>query len=374
MRLLAKVAQIAQIIEAKAPKRLAQEWDNPGLQVGDPAAEVSGILVALDLTDEILDESVQKRLNMVICHHPAIFQGIKNLRLDLPLGRRLSRALRENVAVYAAHTNLDAAEDGVSQALAAELGLLDTAPFGDGFEDKLFKIVVFVPVGHQNQVREALSGAGAGFIGNYSHCSFETPGTGTFLPLEGANPFIGRTGTLERVGEIRVETIVPESRLARAVKSMIKVHPYEEPAYDLYPLANQGRKFGLGRVGKLSQPLSLGDLAQLARERLHPQCLRVGGDLNREVVKVAVCGGSGASLIGQAAMLGADCLVTGDIRHHEALEARDLGVALIDAGHYATETVILPRLVEFLQQHLSRLRLDTTVFAAESGSDPMVSV
>lgn len=372
--MLAKVAQIAQIIEAKAPKRLAQEWDNPGLQVGDPAAEVSGILVALDFTDEILGEAVQKGLNMVICHHPAIFKGIKNLRLDLPLGRRLSRALRKNVAVYAAHTNLDAAEDGVSQALAAELGLLDTAPFGGGFEDKLFKIVVFVPVGHQNQVREALSGAGAGFIGNYSHCSFETPGTGTFLPLEGANPFIGRTGTLERVEEIRVETIVPESRLARAVKSMIKVHPYEEPAYDLYPLANQGRKFGLGRVGKLSQPLRLGDLAQLARERLHPQCLRVGGDLNREVVKVAVCGGSGASLIGQAAMLGADCLVTGDIRHHEALEARDLGVALIDAGHYATETVILPRLVEFLQQHLSRLRLDTTVFAAESGSDPMVSV
>ncbi len=369
--MLAKIAQIMQIIEGLAPKRLAEDWDNTGLQVGDPAAEVRTVMVALDLTGEVLEEALKKGANLVVCHHPVIFKGLKNLRMDLPLGQRLARAVQGGVAVYAAHTNLDAA-GGVNDALAAELGLTGTEPLGDGYTDKLYKIVVFIPLGHQDQVRQALAEAGAGFIGNYSHCSFEIPGTGTFLPLDGANPFIGKPGNLERVEEVRVETIVPESRLWRAVRAMIRAHPYEEPAYDIYPLANQGQSFGLGRVGRLDPPLSLADLARLVRDRLRPAALRICGDPGREIKKVAVCGGSGAALIGRAAAVGADCLVTGDIKHHEALEAQDTGLALIDAGHYATEAVILPVLADRLRSEISALKLKTSVLVTEVGSDPML--
>lgn len=339
---------ICAAIEQLAPKQLAEEWDNSGLQVGDLKTEVRRVLVALDVTPEIMRQAIAEGVQMIVVHHPMIFRPLKSLRTDTVLGGIIREAIRNDIVVYAAHTNLDSARCGVNHLLAAKLDLQQPMPLSGTYREQLLKIVVFVPAGSEEAVRMAMAEAGAGWLGNYSHCSFETLGTGTFLPGEGTQPFIGRQGMLERVSEYRLETVVRETQVKQVLSAMLKAHPYEEAAYDLYPLANEGESLGLGRVGRLHAPLTVRALAEKIKTDLNCTTVRIIGHAEKTVSIAAVCGGSGASLIAQARRAGAEVLVTGDVKYHEAQEAAEQGLAIIDAGHFATERIIVPALAEYL--------------------------
>jgi dinuclear metal center YbgI/SA1388 family protein len=343
-----KCRTIIDAIDKLAPRHLAESWDNVGLLVGNPEQEITKIRVTLDVTPELADLAGREGVDLIVAHHPLIFQPLKNIRTDLPPGRTLAGLIKADIALLAAHTNLDAVADGVSDILAARLGLTNPRPLvGQG--EKLLKLVVFVPESHAAGVRAAITAAGAGHIGNYSHCTFQTAGTGTFLPLEGTKPFSGQQGKLEYAPEFRLETILPEAASRQVITAMLGAHPYEEVAYDLYPLNNQILTAGLGRVGELAQPQPLGELIKTVKAGLQLEHVRVAGDVRRLVKIVAVCGGAGGSLISQAEAAGADVLVTGDVKYHEAQEACQLGMAVIDAGHFATERPVVDAIVTYLQ-------------------------
>lgn len=369
-----KIQQIISIVEQLAPKYLAETWDNVGLQVGDPAGEASKVLVSLDVTNEVIEEAIQNDVDLVVCHHPLIFTPIKNLRFDTPLGLSLAKLIGNNIAVYAAHTNLDSAPKGVNALLAETIGLVFSEVLSPGLVEKLCKIVVFVPTGHEDAVRDAMAKAGAGWIGNYSHCTFQTAGTGTFKPLAGANPFLGEIGKLEKAEEFRIETIVPERAAAKVIKAMLKAHPYEEVAYDLYSLKNEGQAAGLGRVGRLPEAITLAELVERVKSGLGLSYVRVGGNPESRVEKVALCGGSGASLLHKAAFKGANVLLTGDIKYHEALDILAQGMSFIDAGHNGTERLIVPVLARYLREKAEETKLAVEIIESRVNTDPFQTV
>ncbi len=336
-----KCRTIMAAMEELAPAHLAADWDNVGLLVGSPDQDVSRVLVALDVTPAVAEAAATGGIDLIIAHHPLIFKALTSLRTDRPIGRTLAALVRAGAAVFAAHTNLDAADGGVNDILASKLGLTALRPLSADYRESLLKIVVFVPESHAEAVRQAMAAAGAGHIGNYSHCTFQASGTGTFLPLAGTNPFIGQTGKLEYVAEFRLETIVPAGQADKVVQAMLAAHPYEEVAYDLYRLENAGRDHGVGRVGELVRPLALGDFASLVKSALKIDTVRLSGPGARQVKTVAVCGGAGAGLFAEAVRSGADVLVTGDVKYHEALEAAACGLTIIDAGHFASERPVL---------------------------------
>lgn len=345
-----KCQVIMDAMERLAPRYLAEKWDNVGLLMGSPAQRVDKILVTLDVTQAVVDQAVTMGVDLIITHHPILFTPVKSIRRDLPQGKLLADLLTANIAVYAAHTNLDSATGGVNDLLATKLNLQDVKPLAVGYREKLYKLVVFVPRTHEEVVSHAIWEAGAGHIGNYSHCGFSTQGIGSFLPLDGAEPFIGRCGTLEQVEEVRLETIVPEKNSKRVLRAMMKAHPYEEVAYDLHELLNPGHELGLGRIGKLIEPLPLREFILQVKKDLGIDYVSASGEQEKMVKKVAVCGGSGASLIHKAAFAGADVFVTGDVKYHEGQDALAAGVAIIDAGHFATEQPIISCVAEYLVQ------------------------
>lgn len=365
-----RVAEIVQVMEELAPRQLAAEWDNVGLQVGHPESEVRRILVALDASEAAITRAEEAGCRLLIVHHPLIFKPQAHWREDSPLGRKFARLVRAGLAVYVAHTNLDVAAGGVNDALAERLGLVETRVLAPAGEEGYYKLVVFVPEGYEDRVRDALAGAGAGWIGKYSHCTFQTLGTGTFKPLEGANPFLGQVGTLEYAREYRLETILPRGLAADVVRAMLQAHPYEEVAYDLYPLANPGRSYGLGRVGRLPLPVPLTDFAQRVSQVLSAPVVRWLGDPSRRIERVAVLGGSGQDFIDQALSAGADVLVTGDVNYHRAQEAWEKGLAVIDAGHWATEAPVVPVLAARLRQRLAERGAALEVLTWTGQEDP----
>lgn len=362
--------QVLKVLEQLAPSQLSEEWDNTGLLIGDPSAEVEGIMLCLDMSVSVLEEALEKGANLVISHHPFLFKPLKTLRFDSPLGQLLQKIIKEELQVIALHTNFDHAGEGVSAQLAKKLGLVDVKVLQPKYRETLYKLTVFVPREHESAVRQAIGDAGAGHIGNYSHCTFRVSGTGTFLPLEGTNPFIGAKGRMEEVEEFRLETIVPESRLGKVLDAMLAVHPYEEVAYDLYPLANQIKEHGLGRIGRLPEPVSLARFAEQVKKRLALPAVRLAGNPEQIIATVAVCGGSGKHLIAAAASAGADALVTGELGHHEAQVARDLNLALVDAGHFGTEIVSLPFLAAYLERALDAQQNNIFVAMAVTEKDP----
>ncbi|RXT14852.1 Nif3-like dinuclear metal center hexameric protein [Ammoniphilus sp. CFH 90114] len=360
---------IIQMFEQFAPKHLAMEGDKIGLQVGTANKEVKKVLVTLDVLEEVVDEAIEKGVDLIIAHHAVIFRPLKNLRTDLPAGRLYEKLIKHDIAVYIAHTNLDVAEGGINDLMANALGLTQTEPLDILHTEQLKKIVVFVPQTHHEKVLQAMAEAGAGWIGNYSHCTFNVEGTGTFLPREGANPHIGTPGSLERVQEVRVETIVPAQLQNRVVKAMVKAHPYEEVAFDIYPLEQSGQSFGLGRMGRLEKSVTLQELAQTVKQAFGVTGVRVVGDLTREIKKVAVLGGDGNSYVSKAAFKGADVLVTGDIYYHTAHDALASGLCLIDPGHNV-EKIMKEAVRELLVKKLVGGNFDTEVISSQINTDP----
>jgi dinuclear metal center YbgI/SA1388 family protein len=333
--ILVRVAQIAEAVERIAPISLAEEWDNCGLQVGDPGSEVHRALVALTPLPEVFDEAEEKGADFLLFHHPLVFEPLKSVVTSHYPGVLLARAMRKDLAVYAAHTSYDAAPDGVSVALARVLGL-GGPPRVLSPKGALRKLVVFVPEENVDAVAKALAEAGAGVIGEYTECTFRTRGKGTFRGGEGANPYLGEKGRLEEVEEVRMETVVPAHTVDRAVEAATAAHPYEELALDVYSVDGSPEGCGYGRVGTLPERLTAEELGELVSGSLGFPSQLVA-DSGRRIETVAAVGGSGGSFIPEAAASGAHAYVTGDVDYHDALLAESLGLTVIDAGHAATE-------------------------------------
>jgi dinuclear metal center YbgI/SA1388 family protein len=367
--------EIVKLVENLAPLRLAEEWDNSGWQLGDPGAPTAKVMLTLDITPPVVEEAAAASAGLIISHHPMFLKGLKNLCLDRPEGKLIEALIKKDIAVYSAHTNLDSAAGGVNSVLAEQLGLIEVDNMLPGKAEQLYKLVVFVPLEQVEQVRTAITEAGAGWIGNYRDCAFQSTGIGTFRPLEGSKPFIGQTGLLEKVEEFRLETIVPEKDKKSVIAAMLNAHPYEEVAYDLYPLANNTAGHGLGRIGCLPQEVSLGDFAKLVKTTLQVNAVRLGGNKHgKPVRKVAVCGGAGASLWKQALSKGADVYVTGDIKYHEALDMSTAGLSFIDAGHFPTERIILPVLYKYLIKVCSEHNFAVDILLSQKQNDVFVYV
>ncbi len=339
---------IASAIEKLASLELAESWDNVGLLVGSPEKEVKKALLTLDVTAVVIEEAAEKGAGVIIAHHPFPFRPMKNVRTDTSNGNVMAMLLKRDISVYAAHTNLDAAEGGVNDALSQALHLQSVLPLRP-VRQSLVKIVAYVPPGHVEAVWQAMSGAGAGHVGKYSQCGFRVTGTGTFLPEEGASPYIGKLHQLSTVEEVRIETVAPVSLSAGVVQALLDAHPYEEVAYDVYSLQNDRVRGGLGRVGDLAQPRSLRDFVTQVKMNLGVPGIRFVGADDTRVQRVAVCGGSGMDVAEAARRSGAQVLVTGDIRYHDAQDALASGLCLVDAGHFGTEYPVLAELKEYLR-------------------------
>lgn len=362
-----KSSQIFNVIEKWAPLHLAYDWDNVGLQIGSYSQEVKKVMVTLDVIEAVVDEAISKDVDLIIAHHPLLFKPLRRLNVDDVKGKIIEKLIKQQISVYAAHTNLDIAKDGVNDMLCKQLDLKETYPLTDLHHEPLFKLTVFVPLTHIRQVQDALSEGGAGHIGDYSHCTFQTKGKGTFKPLEGTNPYIGTTNQLEEVDEIKIETIVKGQDLNRVLRLMIAAHPYEEVAYDIYPLENKASaSLGLGRIGKLNEPVTLEVFVHTVKEKLNVSHVRVTGNLEDKIEKVAVLGGSGEKYIHQAKRQGADVYITGDMTFHNAQDAMVSGLNVIDAGHYI-EQIMKQEVARLLCNHFNG---QLEVIISETNTEP----
>lgn len=363
-----RLADIIEVLDDAYPPHLAETWDSVGLVCGDPAEVVESVTIAVDATAKVVAEVPQRSL--LLAHHPLLLRGVDTVAADTPKGALLHRLIRNGSALFTAHTNADSAAAGVSDALAEALGLvvegvLSPAPSGPGLD----KWVVFVPDANAEAVRDALFAAGAGHIGDYSHCSWSASGTGQFLPHDGASPAIGSVGTVERVAEQRVEVIARTALRSPVLSALRAAHPYEEPAFDVFELADLPSGTGLGRVCSLPEPEALSAFVSRVTAALPATSwgVRASGDPDATVSRVAVCGGAGDSLLDTVARAGVQVYVTADLRHHPADEfRRSTDVALVDVAHWASEqpwcaqaAAVLDRSFEgALPVHISTVRTD----------------
>lgn len=335
------------LLEALYPAPWAEPWDRVGLQVGDVSWTAARALVALDPTAEVIGEARDRGAGLLVVHHPLVFGPLERLVPTDPIASAALAAAEARVAVVACHTNADVARPGVSDALAEALGMHVTGVLHPTKAGARSKLVTFAPSEATAKVLDALASAGAGVIGDYSHCSFRVAGTGTFLPSDRANPVVGDRGALNEVQEDRLEMVVPRERIAAVLAALLEAHPYEEVAYDVYPLGGP-TGLGLGRVGRLAEAATAGSLADRCR-RVLGSAVRLAGDSDRPVREVAVCGGSGADLIEDALRAGVDAYVTGEVKHHQALDAAAAGLAVIDAGHFGTEWPFVAHVADMLR-------------------------
>lgn len=357
------VADIVDYLERFAPIRLAAEWDNVGLILGDRNAPAERIMTCLTITPPVVVEAVEERAELIVTHHPVLFRATKQITTQSPEGRLLLPLLRAGIAVHAPHTSFDNCQGGINDGLCAKLGLGDLQPLRAGGE-KQFKLVVFVPDSDLTNVTDALFAAGAGRIGQYEECSFRSKGTGTFHGTEATNPTVGQKGRREAVDEWRLEVVVPSAALPNVIRAVRTAHSYEEPAFDIYPLHGTAGS-GEGRIG--SCQLSLGELAKLARERLRANHVQIVGDPNRVVRRVAVACGAAGEFLKDAIQAKVDAFLTGEVRFHDALSAQEAGIGLVLPGHYATERPAVEDLAVQLRQEFPQV----TVWASNRECDPL---
>ncbi|NCU18730.1 Nif3-like dinuclear metal center hexameric protein [Pallidibacillus pasinlerensis] len=361
--------EIIQLFEQFAPKHLAMDGDKIGLLVGSLNQTVKNVLIALDVTEDVVDEAIANDVQLIIAHHPLIFNPLKTIRTEDAYGKIISKLIKHDIAVYAAHTNLDIAKGGVNDMLADILGVKNTEVLVPTYEEPLKKLVVYAPVEDAEKIRKTLGDYGAGHIGDYSHCSFSNEGTGRFLPGENTNPHIGTVGQLEAVREERIETVFPASIEKRLIKAMLKAHPYEEPAYDIYPLDLKGETYGLGRIGYLDEEMTLEEFALFVKKQLDVTGVRVTGNLQDKVKKVAIVGGDGGKYYTTAIRKGADVFITGDMYYHTAIDAKLDGLNLIDPGHNV-EKVMKQGVADKLTEMCEEKKLDVNIIPSKINTDP----
>ena len=312
-----------------------ESYDNSGLQVGDYSMELNGGLVTLDVTEEVLNEAIGLGVNLIVTHHPVIFGGIKSLTGRNLSERVIMKAIKNDIAIYAVHTNIDAAENGVNGKICEKLEL-EKCRILEPLESALKKLVVFVPLSHADKVREALFGNGAGQVGNYDSCSFNLEGKGTFRGGDDTNPFVGETGSMQTEEEVRIETIFPAHEKGRVIGAMLQAHPYEEVAYDIYSLDNKYQKVGMGMLGELKKEMKEEAFLQMLKEKFDVDCIRHTALLGKQIKKVAVSGGAGSFLLRKAISSGADIFVSGDFKYHQFFDAEER-IIIADIGHFESE-------------------------------------
>lgn len=366
--------EVIQLFESWVPKVLAcMENDPIGLAIGTLNKRVTRVLVTLDVTMAVVEEAIRKGCEVIIAHHPPIFRKLSNLRTDTPAGQLYEKLIKHDIAVYAAHTNLDVAEGGVNDLLADALHLQNRAILEETYAEDVLKLVVFVPTSHADKVREAIAKEGAGKIGNYEACSFSNDGEGRFRALQDANPFVGEVGQLHIEQEVRVEVVLPDSKKGRVVKAMLQAHPYEEPAYDLIRLEQQVNKMGLGRVGYLPEEMKLEQFAQFVKQQLNVPCVRIVGDLSSNISKVAIAGGDGNKYIYAAKRAGADVFVTGDMYFHVAQDAQAIGLQIVDPGHHV-EKVMIAGVAKKMSALCQEKKYNVAFIESEVHTEPFIFV
>ena len=355
-----KVKDITAKIDEIIPLKLAQDWDNVGLLIGDPQKKVKNILLTIDITRDVVAEARKLKTDLIISYHPVIWDALKKITAEGPAGV-VYDLIRSGMSVFAIHTALDSAVGGVNDGLAEIVGIVNCKPIGDYVANPAgdnYKLVVFVPATSAAEVSNAVFAAGAGAIGNYSHCGFGTEGTGTFLPHKGAKPALGQKGKLEKVAEIRFETIVPAGKLNDVVAAMKKTHPYEMPAFDVFKLHETEMPFGLGRIGELARPVRIAQIIERIKKVTGAKAVGLVGKQNRLVRRAAVCAGSCGKIINSVIAAEADLYLTGELKHHQALAAKEAGLTCICLSHTVSERFILKKIAKQLQKQIKTIKLN----------------
>ena len=336
---LLTLSQIASVVDAIAPFRLAYDWDNCGLQIGDPNQPVEKLLIALEINSAVIAYARKKSCRAILVHHPLIFQAQKSVRSDTLSGGLQLELIRAGIGLIAAHTNVDRVLRGTNGALAERIGLQNVTILEPGPGDESYKFTVFVPRDHTPAIIEAIHRGGGGRIGLYSHCTFRAPGTGTYVPESGAKPFAGRVGKFEEAAEDRLETLVPKSALPSVIREVLAAHPYEEVAYDVYALHDPNIKYGLGVCGVLPRRTTLRELAEALCSRCSTPFACIAGKPGRAVQKIAIITGSAGSSVRAISPAVADAVVTGELSYHFTQEAVARGLAVVTIGHAASEKI-----------------------------------
>ena len=327
--------EITQHIESIAPLAFQESYDNAGLIIGHPNDEISGILITLDVTEDILDEAIRKNLNLIIAHHPIIFSGIKKLNGKNYIERCIAKAIKNDIAIYAAHTNLDSVFGGVNSKICEKL-VLQNCRILAPTPSFLKKLVTFVPIADAAKVRNAILEAGAGHIGNYDSCSFNQNGNGTFRGNDQTNPYVGEKNQLHTEEETRIETIFPKHIQSKVIQALLQAHPYEEVAYDIYPLDNEYTQAGIGMIGELQEPIDELDFLQKVKDAFKCEVVKYTQLLGKPIRRVAVCGGSGSTYLNMAMAQKADIFISGDFKYHQFFDAENQ-IIIADIGHYESE-------------------------------------
>ena len=368
----ATVADIIKTMESVAPSRLAEEWDNVGLQIGDRKQTVETIRVALDPTPDVVAGAAKDGIDLLITHHPLIFHPLKAVDLDTPMGFIVQTALKHRMAIYSAHTNLDSASDGLNDILASRIGLNDLKVLGKVKPVENYKLVFYVPSAYEHTVMTSLFETNAGEIENYSCCSFRNKGKGAYRPEPLSKPFAGKIGEISHADEIRIETVVEKNDVTSVIDHIKKHHPYETMAYDIYPLLSSDRKQGLGRIGKLDKGMDLRSFALSVKTKLGLDHVKLAGNPDLTVKTVAVCSGSGSGLIDQFVVSGAQVYVSGDLGYHDARTVEALNLGIIDIGHFASEHLIVDVLARRLRSILSEGDIDVKIDAYTLEQEPFM--
>lgn len=355
---MVKVKDILAYLNEMAPFQFQESYDNAGLIVGDKNCEVTGVLVALDALEKVLDEAIQLNYNVVLTHHPIVFKGLKRITGDDYIQRVVLKAIKNDIALIATHTNLDHVSDGVNQIICDRLGLQNTRIL-DPKEGLMYKYVVFVPETHKNQVLDAISITGAGKIGKYDSCSFSTNGEGRFRPLIGSEPAIGTVNQLESVQEVKIEVIVSKDKLSNVQNAVRNVHPYEEIAFDIIPMEMNNREVGAGKIGELPVEMDATDFLHEVKKRFNLKVIRHTEIIQDKIKKVAVCGGAGVFLLNKAKSAGADVFITADVKYHEFFDAENQ-LILADIGHFESEQFTSHWLVEQLNKKFTTFAVRLT--------------
>lgn len=330
-----KIKDIASYLESIAPVSLQENYDNAGLIIGNPDDEVTGVLVTIDSVEETIEEAIAKGLNLIIAHHPVVFSGLKKFNGRNYIERTVIKAIKNNIAIYAIHTNIDAVLGGVNSRIAEKIGLKNVKML-EPRSNHLLKLAYFVPSAHAEKTREAIFNAGAGHIGNYDMCSFNLNGKGSFRAGEGTNPFVGNIGELHFEEEVRVEVILPKHILNKVLGALLATHPYEEVAHDIYPLENAFQGAGSGIIGELENEMTEIEFLTYLKSTFNAHGIRYTKLLNKRVKKVAVCGGSGSFLLQKAIHQNADFFVSSDFKYHQFFDAENK-IVIADIGHYESE-------------------------------------
>lgn len=371
------VLDIIRAFERRVPSTLAAPWDHVGLQVGDINAPVRGVYTALDPTEAIVKKAIETGATLLITHHPLYIKAPARFDFSSGVGRVIALALEHKLSIYAAHTNLDAVKGGLNDILTEKLGLTDCRPLETIAPlSSTFKLIIYTPGSHRDAVLNAVFSAGAGHIGNYSDCAYSSEGTGRFRPLSGSRPFIGKTNQVETVSESRLEVIVPAHARTSVEQALRAAHPYEEPAFDWIALSPSAIACeGIGRIGTWSRPRTVKDAILHIKKTLGVSSFRWIGPKTGKIARVAVCSGSGASLIPLVVKSGADLYLSGDIKYHDALDADDSNLKIADLGHFATEHWAIDLLRQIVQEELRTLGFSAIpVYRDHIGKDPFTIV